>query len=79
MTPVLPDDLFVLSRPTTYVTCSVKSNDGNKHTVQFYFSANGELAQNNGDHPVNFEFVNFDNSMALKVGSKKSANIGQSR
>ena len=49
MTPALPGDLMILSRPTTYVTCEVCSTDGKKHQVEFYFDAGGELASNTLD------------------------------
>jgi hypothetical protein len=51
-TPALPDDLMLLSRPTTYVTCDVKSNDSRTHNVEFYFDARGELASNSPDQLV---------------------------
>src|SRR5882757_3782489 len=34
LTPALPGDLDVLSRPVTYLTFSVKSSDGGAHGVQ---------------------------------------------
>ena len=33
MTPMLPDDLDVLSRPVTYVTWEAASTDGKPHEV----------------------------------------------
>jgi hypothetical protein len=44
MTPVLPADLDVMSRPATYVTWTVQSKDGKEHAVSLYFDASGELA-----------------------------------
>src|SRR5271169_555844 len=34
LTPLLPDDLMVLSRPVTYLTWQAVSADGNRHDVQ---------------------------------------------
>lgn len=44
MTPALPDDLDVLSRPLTYVICQMSSADARPHNVSLYFSAGPELA-----------------------------------
>jgi Domain of unknown function (DUF5127)/Domain of unknown function (DUF4964) len=44
MTPVLPSDLEVMSRPVTYLTWTVQSNDGAEHAVSLYFDASGQLA-----------------------------------
>ncbi len=41
MTPALPNDLDVMSRPETYVTWTVQSRDGKHHAVSLYFDAYG--------------------------------------
>ena len=46
MTPALPDDLELLSRPVTYLTFSVSATDGAIHEVAFYQDAAAELAVN---------------------------------
>ncbi|MEK7781497.1 MAG: DUF4965 domain-containing protein [Verrucomicrobiota bacterium] len=48
MTPALPEDLEVLSRPVTYVTYLVTATDEKKHSTEFEFSASGELTVNEG-------------------------------
>lgn len=40
LSPLLPDDLEVLSRPVTYIGLSVRSLDGAPHHVEAYFDAN---------------------------------------
>src|SRR5699024_4280055 len=42
MTPLLLDDLDVLSRPASYVTFHVQSLDGAQHDVDIYFDLTGE-------------------------------------
>ncbi len=37
LTPALPQDLDVLSRPVTYVTWRVDASDGREHQVELYF------------------------------------------
>lgn len=44
LTPALPDDLDVLSRPVTYLTWSIHSTDSGIHKVQAYFDASAQLA-----------------------------------
>ena len=45
MTPLLPDDLMIASRPVTYVTWTATSKAGT-HDVAVYLDATGELAVN---------------------------------
>ena len=46
VSPLLPDDLDLLSRPVNYINYEVASNDGKKHEVQIYFEATPEWAVN---------------------------------
>ncbi|MCX6873805.1 MAG: DUF4965 domain-containing protein [Verrucomicrobia bacterium] len=70
MTPALPDDLDLLSRPVTYVTCDAVATDGGKHTLTLDFSASGELAVNTPDQAVCPEAVSkVPGLCVLRVGS----------
>lgn len=44
--PLLLNDLDLLSRPVTYITYRVKSNDKKTHAVKVFFSASTDLAVN---------------------------------
>ena len=44
--PLLMDNLDVLSRPASYVTFAVRATDGRKHATQLYFDASAEWAVN---------------------------------
>ncbi|WP_214072318.1 glutaminase family protein [Mucilaginibacter sp. dw_454] len=44
--PLLLNDLALLSRPVTYITYKVKANDGKTHAVKVLFSASTNLAVN---------------------------------
>jgi hypothetical protein len=46
MTPVLPSDLDVMSRPVTYLTWDIHSIDGTQHAVQIYDSTSSLLTVN---------------------------------
>src|SRR5690606_4873501 len=42
--PLLMDNLDLMSRPVTYITTQVKSNDNNEHRVDLYFGASTNIA-----------------------------------
>lgn len=54
MTPALPHDLDVLSRPVTYITWTVKSIDGNVHSVSIYDSVSGLLTVDKSDEDLDW-------------------------
>ena len=70
LTPALPDDLDVLSRPVTYLTFEFRSADGKPHDVQLYFDASAELAVNVPSQEVAWSQEQVGELVALKVGSK---------
>jgi len=70
ITPALPHDLDLLSRPVTYLTWGVKSLDGQRHDVAIYFDASAELTVNDPGQAVVWSQEKFGNLVALKLGSK---------
>ncbi len=54
MTPALPHDLDVLSRPLTYITWTVRSVDGVPRAVSIYDSISGLLTVNDPGEKVNW-------------------------
>ena len=46
LTPALPDDIDILSRPVTYVTWEFQATDGKSHQVALNFDAHSEIAIN---------------------------------
>ena len=69
LTPVLPDDIAILSRPVTYLRWDVESTDGDTHDVSVYFSASGALAVNTPEQEVSWERVGSDTLDILRIGS----------
>ena len=49
MTPTLPDNIDILSRPVTYITYAFESLDGKTHDIAIQFNANGDLTVNDSD------------------------------
>ncbi len=70
MTPALPDDLDILSRPVMYLTYEFRATDGKKHDVMFGFDASAEIAVNEGKQQVVARKKQVDNLAVIKVGSK---------
>jgi hypothetical protein len=70
LTPALPDDLDVLSRPVTYVTCSAKATDGGAHGVQFYLDLTGEWVINKPEQEVAWDRLKVPDLTVLRIGSK---------
>ncbi len=67
--PLLPDNIDLVSRPVTYVHTSVSSTDGASHKVQVYFGASSALATNTPAQPVAAEQYNAQGLSILKMGT----------
>jgi hypothetical protein len=69
--PLLMDNLNLLSRPVTYVSYSVKSNNGKTHDVQVYFGASADVARNKPTQEVTAQKYVLNNLSILKAGTKE--------
>ena len=69
LTPAIPYDMDVLSRPVTYLDFSFESVDGAEHEVTVFFAASGELAVNSPDQEVQWESVDSETLKVAKIGS----------
>jgi len=70
MTPALPEDIDLLSRPVTYLTYDFRATDDKKHEVQVYFDASAELAVNTANQQVVWASEEAGDLAVCKVGSK---------
>lgn len=68
-TPLLLDDLDLVSRPVSYITYQARSKDEALHDVQVYFEATPQWAVNNVSQPVNYEKIEKENLTFLKTGT----------
>ncbi|MGO4791225.1 DUF4965 domain-containing protein [Paenibacillus sp. 2KB_20] len=64
-TPLLLDDLDLLSRPVTYVTVQVRSMDGREHDVKIYFDVTGEWCVHTPDQQVTWEHRVIDGQLNM--------------
>ncbi|CAF3061841.1 unnamed protein product [Rotaria sp. Silwood2] len=46
LSPLLPKDLDLLTRPAIYVTSTLHATDGNEHSIEIYFDNTAELVVN---------------------------------
>jgi hypothetical protein len=69
LTPALPEDLDLLSRPVTYLTWEARSTDGHPHTVAFYLDAAAELTVNEPSQEVVWATEDSATLAVLKLGA----------
>jgi hypothetical protein len=69
-TPMLPDDLDVLTRPVTYVTWQAASTDGKAHPVEAMLAVGGDVAVNTPDQAVVARRETFGDLTAVVIGSE---------
>src|ERR1019366_5596714 len=70
LTPSLPDDLDVLSRPVTYIAWTARSTDSASHDVTVFLDVDPRIAVNTGDQAVVWGRSHVGNLSVLNVGSR---------
>ena len=71
LTPALPKDLDVLTRPVTYVVWDVSASDGREHDVSVYLDASHELAVDTPDERVAWSRFKADGQDVLRIGTQR--------
>ncbi|TVY04620.1 DUF4965 domain-containing protein [Cohnella terricola] len=70
-TPLLMDDLNLLSRPVSYIHSKVRSNDGKNHSVTITITVDDELCQNlKYEFPTEYADLSQPGFTCGRVGSK---------
>lgn len=67
--PLLLDDLHMVSRPISYITYKVKSNDKKIHNVEVLFNASTNIATNTSGQEVKAEVSDSGPLAILKAGT----------
>ena len=70
LTPALPQDLDLMSRPVTYLVWSAKANDGKDHNVELYFDASTGIAADTPDEATAWGRYRIGNLEALRAGTQ---------
>jgi len=78
MSPLLPVDPEVMSRPVTYVTFDVQATDGRTHEVSLYFDCTAELVVNTTDQKVIWSRPKVDDLGVLSFGSQEQQVLDKS-
>lgn len=76
LTPDLPHDLDVLSRPVTYLTWTAHSLDGKQHHIKIYYDNTGELVANTPDEAITWSAQDIGSLNALKMGTVAQPVLG---
>ena len=77
MTPLLPEDLMILSRPVTYLTWKISATDDREHDVTLYYDNLAELVVNDpASEQVICATETFGDIEALKTGSVDQRVLG---
>jgi len=78
MTPALPEDLMVYSRPVTYVSYELHSIDGKTHDVVVGLGAFAAIAVNDPQQEVVVSIPAIDDSLRVaRVGSRDQSVLGK--
>jgi hypothetical protein len=76
--PLLVDDLEVLSRPVTYLTWEAKSTDDKPHSVSVYLDVAAQITVNTPDQPVLWSRYKVGDLSVLRAGSKDQSVLSRS-
>lgn len=69
ISPLLMDDLHLLSRPVTYLQCKVVATDSKDHDVSLYFGLSTDLAKNRSKELVNADWFQQGSLDFVKTGT----------
>lgn len=78
LTPALPNDLDLLSRPLTYLIWDVKSLDEDNHKVEVYFDCEPSLVVNSQSQIVEVSPVDVPGLHAARMGTVDQPVLGRS-
>ncbi len=79
LTPLIPDDYKLLTRPVSYLEICYKSIDGKEHEVSINISASeGICLDDEIDSPVITETLNFNSLTCMKMGNSVQKPLNRS-
>lgn len=77
LSPLLPAEPDILSRPVNYITYSASSADGELHDVEIYIEATPEWAVDQITQEVSVEKGKTDNLVYFKAGTTEQSILGK--
>jgi len=78
ISPLLTNDLDILSRPVTYITWNVVPADGQTHDIQLYFDCGSEICVNTTEQEVTWEEPVIQGLKTARVGSRDQKYLNKS-
>jgi hypothetical protein len=78
LTPALPQDLDILSRPLTYVSFDVRSTDRRSHEVKLYYDCASSLAVNSTAEPAMWSRHSVGDLSVIRLGSLEQKKLSRS-
>ena len=78
LTPLLPRNLDVYSRPVTYLIWEVRSVDGRTHAVSVFYANSGQLVVNTPEQPVVWSREAVGDLIVLRMGSEAQPVLAKS-
>ena len=75
--PLLLHDLETLARPASYLTFTVKSNDGKEHETQIDLQASGHIATNSVIQKVEYKRFDTDKLSVYQAGTMDQRVLGR--
>ncbi len=78
LTPLLPRDLDVYSRPITYLTWDVRSVDGRAHAVSVYYGNSAQLVVDSESQAVVWSRPKVAGLEVMRMGSQAQSVLGRS-
>jgi Domain of unknown function (DUF4965)/Domain of unknown function (DUF5127)/Domain of unknown function (DUF1793)/Domain of unknown function (DUF4964) len=76
--PLLANDLDVLSRPVTYISWNISSTDGQPHDIQLYFDCGSEVSVNTTEQSVKWEMPSIQGLKTAKIGCQDQKYLNKS-
>ncbi len=77
LTPDLPRQIDVLSRPVTYLEWQVRSLDGKQHEIEIYYDNTAELVVNTPDEAVAWKSESVPGLSVLRMGTSAQPILGR--
>lgn len=78
LSPLLTNDLDILSRPVTYISWNIVPADGQTHDVQLYFDCGAEISVNTADQVVTWEEPAIEGLKTARIGSQEQKYLNKS-
>jgi len=70
LSPLLMDDLDLYSRPISFITFNVQSNDDKRHNATLFFDASPDLAKHKSSQVAEINFYSKDGIAFQKAGTR---------